>query len=444
VKTILVSMLQEHGHLNPSFKVSRTLKARGYDVKYFGILDFKAYIESQGFECVPFLPGLYPRGFIEAEDQHQRGRLEARRAITVRYKLETEWLLAPTGLRTTLERLRPQLMIVDVNHTTRAYLAHQLRIPVVAMNVTLPQTKDAGVPPIRSGLGYRAGLCGRIRAELAWQSFLVKRRLLVLTAGRVGMCPPYELARRAASRFGYPIDRVDTATVFMPQLIRTPELILCPDGFDFPRPRLPERHYVESIDLARTEPDFPWHRIDSSKPLIYVSMGSMRHQLQRVRRLTEIMIDALGARPAWQGVVALGRYLGPHELTHCPDNVVAITSAPQLAILKRAMVMVTHGGLGSVKECVLHGVPMIVFPLAVDQPGNAARVEHHELGLRGDWRNVSRAGILALIDRVVGDPRYAARVSDMRTRFEATERGTAGADAVEETLAKRTRVPSTA
>lgn len=37
-------------------------------------------------------------------------------------------------------------------------------------------------------------------------------------------------------------------------------------------------------------------------------------------------------------------------------------------------------GLGTLKECILSAVPVLVIPLDLDQPSNAARIEHHGLG----------------------------------------------------------------
>jgi UDP:flavonoid glycosyltransferase YjiC (YdhE family) len=59
---------------------------------------------------------------------------------------------------------------------------------------------------------------------------------------------------------------------------------------------------------------------------------------------------------------------------------------------------------------------MIVFPLAVDQPGNAARVVYHHLGLKGDIYKVTDESIGALIDRVINDPSYSSAASRMQQR----------------------------
>ena len=57
---------------------------------------------------------------------------------------------------------------------------------------------------------------------------------------------------------------------------------------------------------------------------------------------------------------------------------------PQLDILQFSDLMITHGGLSSVKECMDAKVKMLVVPIntKIDQPGNAARVEANGLGKR--------------------------------------------------------------
>src|SRR5262249_39837236 len=69
-------------------------------------------------------------------------------------------------------------------------------------------------------------------------------------------------------------------------------------------------------------------------------------------------------------------------------NVRIVPFAPQLTILKKAAVAIIHGGAGAVRECIRFQVPMLVFPATWDQPGNAARVAHHELGLVGQVENI--------------------------------------------------------
>src|SRR5690349_6803829 len=83
-KTILFAMLDESGHLNPTFKLAKTLKARGHDVRYLAVADLAPLLQAQGFEVEVLLPDLFPKGWREGEQQ--LGTLPQRRAITRRYQ----------------------------------------------------------------------------------------------------------------------------------------------------------------------------------------------------------------------------------------------------------------------------------------------------------------------------------------------------------------------
>jgi UDP:flavonoid glycosyltransferase YjiC (YdhE family) len=49
--------------------------------------------------------------------------------------------------------------------------------------------------------------------------------------------------------------------------------------------------------------------------------------------------------------------------------------APQAALLSRARLFITHAGLNSALESLVHGVPMVAIPVTNDQPGVAARLQ---------------------------------------------------------------------
>lgn len=77
------------------------------------------------------------------------------------------------------------------------------------------------------------------------------------------------------------------------------------------------------------------------------------------------------------------------KLKHLPSNIHIYTSVPQTEVLKIADVFVTHGGMNSVSEAMVCGVPMVVIPFASDQPVNAECVERLGIGKRLEYGNVS-------------------------------------------------------
>ncbi len=426
--TLLVAMLQETGHLNPSFKLMRTMRARGHDVRYLAAPALAPYIEAQAFPVVPFFPDL-----VEAETQREGGKLallRRRRAITAHYQNVAERLRIK-GANAFGER--PRALLVDVTQTHLSLWARAAGIPQVLLNTSLPQTKSPGSPPLRSSLTYETSAPGKLRTNLAWHRFLLKRKLSAQLAAVGGMCPPYEISRRLAADFDVRSQELDSQTVYMPQLRGLEELVFCAQELDFPRVASPHRHYVESVDLARKEEAFDFGRLANDKPLVYCALGSQLYRTGDTPGFFQRLLQAFTKRPQLQLLLATGRHMRPEALEP-PANVCVVERAPQLSVLKRARLMITHGGLGSVKECVLHGVPMLVFPLDVDQPGNAARISYHGIGLHGDIAKTSIAQLLDMLDRVLSEPSFQTKSQLLQMKLVQLESAETGADVLERFL----------
>ncbi|WLT39734.1 hypothetical protein NON20_10065 [Synechocystis sp. B12] len=57
-----------------------------------------------------------------------------------------------------------------------------------------------------------------------------------------------------------------------------------------------------------------------------------------------------------------------------PGNPLVVNYAPQLELLQRTALTITHAGLNTTLECLNNAVPMVAIPIANDQPGVAARI----------------------------------------------------------------------
>jgi len=219
------------------------------------------------------------------------------------------------------------------------------------------------------------------------------------------------------------------------------ELILCPRDLEIPDTVYedqPEPQYIEaSVDLSRKEEgEFPWERLDPGKRLLFCSMGSQSHISGKaiVERILRAALDAVAQRPDWQLVLATGRLLAAAELGPIPDNALVVGWAPQLGLLRRAAAMITHGGLGTVKECIFHEVPMVVYPLMRDQPDNARRIVRHGLGLAGDPATATAGEIAGHLARVDEEPAFRDSLARMRARFVEIEESGIGVRRIEEVL----------
>jgi MGT family glycosyltransferase len=153
----------------------------------------------------------------------------------------------------------------------------------------------------------------------------------------------------------------------------------------------------------------------------------------RAAKFFQMFIDAIAERPDLQGVVTIGNYLKTDEF-NCPPNVLIASHAPQVEVLKRASLMISHGGVTGVKESAVMGVPMLLIPLSYDQFGNAARVVYHGLGARLRLKEVSASELGRLIDTVLKDSSYSARAKLMSDKLLNLERESPGVAIIEDIL----------
>jgi UDP-glucoronosyl and UDP-glucosyl transferase len=155
----------------------------------------------------------------------------------------------------------------------------------------------------------------------------------------------------------------------------------------------------------------PWIGDLADRPTVLVSLGTVFH---RTPGLHDVILAALREEPV-NLLIALGFDQHPARLGAQPPHVRVEATLPQVALLPRCALMVTHGGFNSVKEALAVGVPMVICPIAGDQPYCAKRCE--ALGVARVIAPSDRTpeAIRAAVHAVLSNPSYrhsAARVRD--------------------------------
>jgi len=174
---------------------------------------------------------------------------------------------------------------------------------------------------------------------------------------------------------------------------------------------------------------FPWEWLDPARQLVVVSLGT--HNQEAGARFYRVLVDAAGSflngrlegRPVLNGhlegrpglqmvLVAPPEMVGP-----VPGNILVRPSVPQLALLARGSAVVTHGGVNTVNECLLEGVPMVLAPIRDDQPIVAGRVAAVGAGIQVRFGRVQPAEMAVALHCVLNDPAYRAAARRMGASF---------------------------
>jgi zeaxanthin glucosyltransferase len=132
-------------------------------------------------------------------------------------------------------------------------------------------------------------------------------------------------------------------------------------------------------------------------------MGTLVNGLNNIYRT---ILEAVGEFPEMQVVLSVGRNLDPGDLGSIPSNTIVVRIAPQIELLKRAALCITHAGLNTALEALAQGVPMVAIPIGYDQPGVAARIVYHGVGEFVEIGNLTTQRLSELIEKVAANPSY--------------------------------------
>jgi UDP:flavonoid glycosyltransferase YjiC (YdhE family) len=203
-----------------------------------------------------------------------------------------------------------------------------------------------------------------------------------------------------------------------------PRWVLCPADLEL-RCFLDDYRNIEfaepSIDWNRREVAFSSANLRHGKALILYSPGTqMVMHVNANERLCEVL-TAAKAIPDCDFVIATGTNVVGLLETPVPSNVTIAPHIPQLTLLRRASLLITHGGLGSIKEALCCGVPLLTTPVVFDQPYNAMRVRKKSLGAAIFPNEMTSANLKAAIESVRDSSLIRSSVQAMRERFLAQE-----------------------
>lgn len=143
----------------------------------------------------------------------------------------------------------------------------------------------------------------------------------------------------------------------------------------------PTTHFLRTttFDRSGTEELPAW--VDTlrqgGRPIVYATLGTVFNKL--IHHLGTI-VAGLRDEPV-ELVVTVGRDMDPALLGPQPSNVHVERYIPQSLLLPHCALAIMHGGYNSVMSALSVGLPVIIVPLAADQPMNAARTLELGAGL---------------------------------------------------------------
>ncbi len=409
------------GHYYPLTALGRRLQSRGHEVVCFQVADLERPIRAAGLEFRQIGQEEFPPGSIRARDE-ELSQLKGLAALRcglggIRRKAEMLFRHAPVAIRDE----GVDSLIVDQIEMAGGTVAEYLGLPFVSAAAALPINLDVSVPPVifpwspRDGVGVRLrNGVGNAASELFFWGVL----RTINRQRRAWALPP---ARDVDALFS-----------------RLAQVAQLPAALELPGRRTPPylHHTGPWTDAAGRAPvDFPWSRLDPGRPLAYASMGTLQNGVLRTFRLIAEACAGLDL----QLVISLGGGQDPALLGDLPGDPVVVGYAPQLELVGRSALTISHGGLNTALESLAWGVPMVVLPVAYDQPGVGARVEWSGVGRSIPIGGLTVDRLRDAVRTVLGNPAYRERASQLRTSIEAADGLNRAADLIEAAFGSNSR-----
>jgi MGT family glycosyltransferase len=366
--------LPYHGHINPCLPIMQALARRGEHVVCYGPDEFRRPVESTGATF---------RAFNYHEERPGVGLM-----------VLAEWQVRVT--EQCMSRLvadaraeHPDYLVIDYACLWGRCLARSLRRPAAVVHSTAPTP-------------YSYALAARITLRELRKSPELRRMFVKFLQADRRLARAWKLPR-----IGVPFNLVAPRYGELHLVLTDRELSPNSSSFDRryvflgPCVRPPGCSHGESL------PQF------DDRPLIYVSLGTFWNKRPDFFRAC---VDAF-RNASVQVLISLGTGVTSDALGALPPHISVRTHVDQIEVLRRTSMFVTHGGMNSICEAALAGVPMLVFPQAVDQFSQARYIAAQGAGIALTPAEITPQALRAAAERILSDPAMRARSREIGLRL---------------------------
>ena len=410
------------GHLNTMLPLGYELQRRGHDVTFLSSSEAQIPIQTAGFNFYKVYSPIAPNKTIQKQNQLSiLGKTNSFRNIS--HTLQKFARVAETRLQKAPKIIKEQginALLIDSSVFEGGTIADHFKLPYVTVFCMLPFYQDPNIPPVMTTWQYNTAWWAKVRNRIAYS-------LLSYIAS-----PVWQVISRHRSWWNLPAYS-HTNDIFSQLAIITRHV----KEFEFPRQLPPHFHFTGSFHnlVERPPVAFPWEKLNS-KPLIYASMGTLQNRRVDIFRIIAEACADLNAQP----IISLGGGLDPEALPNLSGNPLVVKYAPQLELLQKASLNITHAGLNTTLESLSYGVPMVAIPVTDDQPGVSARIAWTKVGESVRLSSLSVDGMREIVKQVLENPSYKQNAVRLQKAIRRTEGVYRAVDIIEQAVSTKTPV----
>lgn len=412
-KTIVICLNPFESHFIPTVAFSKFLLSNEYSVIYMGFSSMESIVRTKGFEYISL-------------DSCTNSEIQKLQKLGDYKKLEIVYKNLHDEIKSRLVELKPDTILIGISRF------HFYLLPALSCKTNIYFYSLCGgvpwlnskSPPITSDYICPFRGVDRFVNLFLWFKRLLRKGLNSKVISERHFYPWSmigDLCRQYNIKWKFGIDG------FFPDF---PVLVF---GTKYLEPQKYNGPLYMGLGVVETSEEEQLNIIQSKKPIIYCSLGTMNHRYKKAEVFYSTIIEVFKEMPQWELILSTGSVKIDQE--SLPNNVITYEFAPQLPILEKADLVITHGGYATIKECIKFAVPMVVLPCSYDQRGNAARIQYHQLGIRDlmletskfekrfglNTQNITVKHVKELIECVLLNPVYKENIIKLSQMIEEAD-----------------------
>lgn len=391
------------GHVNPTLAVARELVRRGQEVIYYLTEEFHDTIQATGatFRAYKMDLSNVPLPFNTMGVGERREDKEDKEGGTnvssggspgggfTPMAFFSRLTHVPVGVMDSVRADQPDVIVYDSLCLWARQVIDELHVPAIATFASFASNEHVNMMTL-------------MRENMKDSAFA---RSMQTQMAKMGMNS--QAAASTMSQMFSRFSRVEQLNiVFIPKELQ-PQAETFDNRYVFVGPSIAPRHDA---------PDFPFEQLKSERPLLYISLGSVfNNQPEFYKQCFAAFADS-----SWQVVLSIGKRTDETTLGTVPANFLLSPYVPQLDMLPRTRVFVTHAGANSIMEGMYFGVPMVLIPQQPEQYMNAQRIVDLGMGVLLEKENLTPQTLREAVEQVGANATYHEHAQRMRQSMHNT------------------------
>ncbi|ASZ14450.1 hypothetical protein KTO58_01570 [Chitinophaga pendula] len=397
---ILFGAIPFWAHINPTIGVALKLQERGHQVAYICHQSMEEAVTKAG---IPYLPQcqwnealVFVHSHIATHPHTWAKMLEETHGVKQGDIYLAQLEEAVRDCLAIIDEWQPDSCVFDMMFFPGIMAAEIRNIPYATSCPTPMPLPSKDTLPV--GFGFPVN---------QKKTFIVRLAIFLVNSHIKKMLKKLNLIR---SRFHLP-PRMHYMNAASPYLY----LCYTTNAFERTRSDLPPQVFYVGPSVSKAmvgaDMEFPWEWLQGQR-VVYFSLGTVFARPDVIR---QVIMAAQGA--PWKMVVSIGKNLRTDQFTDLPPNVLLRNYVPQVALLDKVQLVVSSGGLGTISQTLMFGLPILVLPQAADDFDVAQIAVEAQFGLRIDPKQVSPEKVRHAIDELLHNPNYAYHAERVAADF---------------------------